>query len=381
MTNKERLITEYEEQLKLLLGAKEIVLYGNSVFAPIMEVALKDIAISGMPRVFDRGKFTDGQEIKPGIKRVIILCGMREKTRNSMRTDAKVVFPGDVCFDPYAIYYKWITECIKRECDHEVLADTIVSVRAEKAVHNIDSISTSFCNLNCKECSNGIQFRKNKKTISIEKQLSSIEKITEIMPISYCNIQGGEPLTDIHLAERLTEHAHNSRIAFFSVATNGTMVPRDDVMKAMRKAGAMFRISDYGELSSLKDELVEKAKQQAVPVDVYHRAESWLSCGDLSSHGRSEDENKKIAQTCHFGTNCLMVYDGDLYCCCRTLFADAKGIHNPDTEANVIHLLDDGTAIDIKHLNEIIEGRELYRMCDYCDNPMKKIGVAEQMKS
>jgi len=59
----------------------------------------------------------------------------------------------------------WMTRIVKRYYDHDILADSIALERDESAIHNIDSINTTNCNLNCKECSNGIQYRTDKKHI------------------------------------------------------------------------------------------------------------------------------------------------------------------------------------------------------------------------
>ena len=196
------------------------------------------------------------------------------------------------------------------------------------------------------------------------------------MPVSYCNIQGGEPLLDSCLTERLLLHAKNAKIAFITLATNGTILPSDEVFQAIRDSGIMIRISDYGKLSIKKEMLIQKAKEFLIPCDIYTRSLSWVSYGDFKAHGRTEEMNSNIASNCHFGTKDLMLYDGKLYCCCRTLFANAIGIENEAVLKNVLDVM----GIFNRHdLEGIIFGRKLNRMCDYCDYPMKTIGVAEQI--
>ena len=331
----------------------------------------------GVPiRLFDSGRFLDNADDHPLVKRVVIACGMRSKTRESMQFDASRYFPTSPCYDFFAIYYQWIKSCVKRDCDLEVLADTLIDVINEKTIHNIDSINTSICNLNCKECSNGMQVRKGKKLVDIDRHRQSLLRLTDVKPISYCNIQGGEPLLDKNLAERIMLHSANPRIAFITMATNGTIVPDDSVMTAMRNSGVMLRISDYGELSIHKDDQKRKAEQFLVPCDTYRRAESWVSYGRFIQRGRTDDENRRIPSTCHFGSKDLMLYDGTLYSCCRVLFADALGIKNDCVIRNSLNVLETFSSED---LESIVTGKYLYMMCDYCDYPLKTVQVAEQL--
>jgi len=367
---------EFDRQKEFMQQSEEIVLYGRSVLMPVLKCALRDLGVSIPIRVFDKGVFIDNKPVNLNLHYVVILCGMRLSTRQSMEKDVARFFQYYVCFDFFAVYYKWLTDCIRRNCDYEELAHTLVDVRNECAIQNIDSINTSFCNLNCKECSNGMQYRKNKINIPVDKHILSIKRITDVLPIAYCNIQGGEPFLDPHLAERLLLHAENAKIAFFSLATNGTIVPKDKIFRAIKDSGTMLRISDYGSLSAQKVKLIQKAKEFSIPCDIYQRALTWVAYGELKAHGRTNNANREIANHCHFGTKDIMLYDGKLYCCCRTLFANAIGADNYAVHENVIDVLNKFNHGD---LYKIITGSNLYSMCDYCDYPMLQVCAAEQI--
>lgn len=372
----DQLLREYEIQQEQIRQADEVILYGKTVVYPVIKAALDALKINALHKLFDGGCFANGEIFDPNLRRVVILCGMREKTRKKMRIDSAVFFPETPCFDYLAIYYNWLLNYVKRDCDPEQIAETLLAVRAERTIHNIDSINTSFCNLNCKECSNGMPYRKNKKRISVDRHIQSLNQLTRELPISYCNIQGGEPLLDRDLPERIRLHAKNPRIAFLTLATNGTILPSDEVMEAMRDAGLMLRISDYGALSKRKLLLMEKAEAFSVPCDIYHRSKFWVSYGKLEERGRTPAENRAVSENCHFGTKDLMLYDRFLFCCCRTLFADAVGLEN---DAVIANRLDLSKQFSREALMTIVSGGLLYRMCDFCDYPMKIIGVAEQL--
>ena len=59
-----------------------------------------------------------------------------------------------------------------------------------------------------------------------------------------------------------------------------------------------------------------------------------------------------------------------------TLFADAMGDYNEAMKKNTLNLDTDFTK---EELMDFASGKELWRMCDYCDYPMEIIEPAEQM--
>jgi hypothetical protein len=376
MKNSEYLNQVFDKQLSAIAAADEVVLYGQTIMRPVMEVILHEFGVNDKPiRVFDNGEFLDAGRKSEEKKLVVILCGLREKTRNSMRSSAKVYFPNVNSFDFHTLSYGWMTRIVKRDCDHDILADTIVAARDERAIHNIDSVNTTHCNLNCKECSNGIQYRTDKKHIPTDDHMAHLDRLTSVLPISFCNMQGGEPLVNKNFADLMRKHAQNPRIAFFTIATDGGVPPSEDVMVAVKQSGAMFRISNYGDLSRFKQMIKEKSAAMGIPCELYPRADSWVAYGELEPHNRAKAKNREISQTCFFGTKDLMFYDGRLFCCCRTLFAEAVGLDNDATRANILDVRKEFTEAE---LYDIVQGTHLHLMCDYCDWPMKPVLPAEQ---
>jgi len=377
MKSAEYLIQECDRQLSAIASADEVIIYGKTVIRPILEEALREFGFRDKPiRIFDKGEFSDAGENDKRRKSVVIFCGLRQKTRDSMRISSTGYFPNSICFDFYALCYGWMTRIVKRDCNHTILADTFLAARDELAIHNIDSINTTHCNLNCKECSNGIQYRTDKKHIPTDEHMAHLDRLTSVLPISFCNMQGGEPLMNKNFADLMRKHAQNPHIAFFTISTDGGIPPKDDVMLAVKQSGAVFRISNYGELSPYKQTIQEKSSAMSIPCEMYPRAESWVVYGELESHNRTEAKNRYIGNSCFFGTKDLMFYDGRLFCCCRTLFAESVGLDNEATRANILDVRKD---FSLAELYDIVNGTHLHLMCDYCDWPMKTVLPAEQL--
>ena len=375
MSNRDVLKKEFKEQSDALKKAKTIVLYGNSIVACIMKIAIKELEFEARCEIFDKGRFINEIDIS-NENVVVILCSSRLSTRKSMKSDACKYFPNSIIFDFYASYYSWITNVVKRKCDYEIFAETLILARMDKCIPNIDSINTLYCNLRCKECSNGIQYRKNKRIINVDSQIKHLEKLTNLLPISQCNFQGGEVFTDVNFASFVEKHSYNPRIGIFTIATNGTLLAKDEVFKIIKATGCMIRISDYGIISKKKDEIIAKCAEFDIPCFTFPMAETWKKFGEYKKRNRTEEENKKACTSCCFGTHDLMFVDDKIYCCLRTLFASAIG---EDTEEMRANTLDLDSNITLEQLQNFVDGKNLWRMCDYCDSPMEDVEPAEQL--
>lgn len=368
---------EFNNQNESLAKSDLIVLYGNSVIACILKSALIDLGYNTQCVIFDKGSFVnDFIDISQYNNIVVYLCSSRINTRNDMTADAVKFFSGADIFDYFAVYYKWITDIIKRKCDTKVLAITLHKCRLDDCIHNIDSINTLYCNLKCKECSNGIQYRKEKRVINVDSQISHLKKITDLISINQCNFQGGEVFTDVNFSTFIEKHAENPHIAFFTVATNGTILPPDNVFESIRNIGGMIRISDYGSVSVHKQDIFKKCKEFNIPCFKFPMAERWRKFGTFKARNRLESELKAICKQCCFGTHDMMFIDDKIFCCLRTLFADAIGETNEAMASNTLDLNSD---FDYNTLMSFVNGDKLWKMCDYCDYPMDYIEPAEQL--
>lgn len=368
---------EFEYQIKILRECDTLVIYGQSVLSSMAIVALKEFGVKSRLRFFDRGKYIDNKSpvISKNAKACVLISAMRNNVITEIKHDCNGYFPGTKCFDLYAIYYKWIIDCCKRKCDRKLFATTLHSIREGNAFFAIDCINTTYCNLNCVECSNGIPERKEKSHIHINDMVNSLSRITKIKPICNCNIQGGEPLMYPNINSNILRIAQNPRIAFITLATNGTLLPSEETFHFLKNAGVIIRISDYAEKSKMKQQLEKKSNSLGIPCKTYARAEKWFSYGKLEPRLRSDIENQAISKKCFFGTNDMMLLGSKLFCCCRSLYVDALG----RTELlgnNVIDLNDDG--VSTESIVELFEGKYLYKMCDYCSYPLEEVEVAFQ---
>ena len=154
-------------------------------------------------------------------------------------------------------------------------------------------------------------------------------------------------------------------------------MPTQNMFETIYKIGAMIRISDYGELSRHKEDILNACKKMNIPCFLFPMAKTWKKFGDFYKRNRIEEELKKVCSDCCFGTHDLMFIDDKIYCCLRTLFANAIGADNEAVQNNCLDLEKDITE---QQLIDFVQGKYLWQMCDYCDSPMQSIKPAEQIK-
>lgn len=377
-SKRESLIAEAYNHLKIAEGTEIIVLYGKTILAPLARIILKSFHIQAGIYQFDRKYAKEGDSYELFRDACVILCGSTPSTRESMQSDAMRLFGGAIqCIDIFPMYYLWVLTCVRRKCDMEVLAETVDQARTDVHAVNLAMVNTSCCTLKCKDCSNGIPYRKKLFVTDPKQFVNDLSRITELTPVYQLVIHGGEALLDRNLPEELYHVAENPNVAVIVLITNGTLIPSDDVVEALKETGTILMISDYGEHSPKLEDIIRMSGKEGIPCEPYERAKEWSVYGEWERHHRSEEENRQIARDCFFGTKCIYIYDGTLYCCSRTMAAVAQ---EESVEAASYNCMPIDESLTKENLFNLINGKELYRMCDYCDWPMKTVAPAEQLQ-
>lgn len=105
------------------------------------------------------------------------------------------------------------------------------------------------CNLKCRDCGNFCPISvPETKSYNIENVISDLALVlNNVGKIGYLQIQGGEPFIYKDLDKLLMYVIKHKKIGHVEIATNGTVIPKDSVIEAMRKkTNLVVRISDYG---------------------------------------------------------------------------------------------------------------------------------------
>lgn len=249
--------------------------------------------------------------------------------------------------------------------------------------HWTNYLITTRCNLNCKYCLNFNEYLKRPVDVSMDSFEQHFKILFEKFDYLYSlHLTGGETQLTRDLPEKIRFlKQYKERIYDFFVITNGTIVPSEGVLEAVKSMNGWFLIDDYSETvpQSKICEITKKMDAYRVGYTV-SKAHSWF---DLSVDKYSIDNcsNEALIQhkdKCH---NYLHEFaEGNIYSCCYQQYAyrAGKGV------------LDDGDYISIKEKSkmEILEFRQGYSingftsLCKHCrglGDTAKMVGVAEQI--
>lgn len=115
-------------------------------------------------------------------------------------------------------------------------------------LHHVNVNITDQCTLRCRDCSLLIPYYKERKQYPLAEVLDGLNKLFEVVDyIQEVHLIGGEPLLYPELSELISEIGgkYRHKIGEFAIATNGTVLPSEEICQAAKKHNVFFTISDY----------------------------------------------------------------------------------------------------------------------------------------
>lgn len=182
------------------------------------------------------------------------------------------------------------------------------------------------CNFKCRDCGNFAphspkEFRRYKVDDIIESLNIIIKHANEVRNIQ---IQGGEPFLYTDLAKLVKYLGERKRVGgvihSITIATNGSILPSNELLQLFRENDVEVRISDYNIVHDQAQMLKKKCEEMGVHC-FYHEFASkqtmWYSCGDIDTPPE-KDEKVILARyrKCSFHS-CLTLERGELSYCSR----------------------------------------------------------------
>lgn len=169
---------------------------------------------------------------------------------------------------------------------------------------------------------------------------------------------------------------------YICVATNGSIIPSDEVLEILCKYEVTVRISDYGfnreKAKQLKKLLDEHGCKNSFYEFANHQA-LWYDCGGLTVD--RENNDKKVTDryaTCDFN-DCLTLERGELSYCSRA--PNAWRIQGFERKTSDFCVVDDRKSF-AEDLAEFVNNRHAMEACRYCYGTNEKplIPAAIQME-
>ena len=271
----------------------------------------------------------------------------------------------------------------KFEGGKEFLSTPIKSFKIFKGkilcVEYLELVLTTYCTLNCKGCSALMEHYKKRKHTDAKMNIKALEKmLNSVDLIIQLRLLGGEPLCYPELYEILSYVNKQDKIKRVTIVTNGTLLIKDSkILELLKNKKFDVYISNYGENSFKKDELIKQLKEYKIKYFLSKQDSIWRDYGDLECRNRSKRELRKQFYKCKIMCNSL--YEGKLFHCPRSSHGANLGLI-PLKQCDYIDLLDEKITCNqlrkklYKFLYEYVPYVEA---CNYCNNVTKEIGTIQ----
>ena len=113
-------------------------------------------------------------------------------------------------------------------------------------IDSIDLMLTEKCSLKCKDCSNLMQFYAKPVDEDFDMVISSVDKLMNTVDfVREVRLLGGEPLM-YKKVDLVVQHVLKYKnFDQLKINTNGTIIPKDEKLKAFQNKRVFFDISNY----------------------------------------------------------------------------------------------------------------------------------------
>ncbi len=232
---------------------------------------------------------------------------------------------------------------------------------------SISFLPSTACNLDCRYCLNFNPFAKQFYVREWEDLVKDVDLFFSCVDrIMLFHISGGEPMIYKYTADLALyiDKNYGNRIDTLRMVTNGTIVPKDEMLEKLSKCRLEITVDDYREavprFTEQFDRLICKLKEYQIPYYI-NKVDSWIDLGPEKTDysGRTEEWLEEHRENCSQSWQELR--DGKLYSCNYASYATVAGIAGEQDLEEVYDL----TKFIPKKKKELVEFRLGYTTKGY----------------
>jgi hypothetical protein len=274
------------------------------------------------------------------------------------------------------VLFSFFVEIAQRSCDPEALATTISLLYPNEETPppcrspSVSCVVTEKCTLNCKDCGAFVPDNTRPTTYSASRIVDDIEKYCSAFDVvHHIALQGGEPFMHKEI-ERIVEGVSRiPNLLFIDFVTNGTLVPKSQVLDTIRRHGACVIISDYGPASSKISQLSEVCRHNEIFVDYYsYQGNDWGMQTPIYPRKRGHKTNTDVFSKCVSNTMiCCQIMDGKVHRCAFSNFTHKLKLI-PEFAGDFVDVTKFGGACDelTEEIRSLATRKTALSACDYC---------------
>lgn len=232
---------------------------------------------------------------------------------------------------------------------------------------SISFLPSTACNLDCRYCLNFNPFAKQFYVREWEDLVKDVDLFFSCVDrIMLFHISGGEPMIYKYTADLALyiDKNYGNRIDTLRMVTNGTIVPKDEMLEKLSKCRLEITVDDYREavprFTEQFDRLICKLKEYQIPYYI-NKVDSWIDLDPEKTDysGRTEEWLEEHRENCSQSWQELR--DGKLYSCNYASYATVAGIAGEQDLEEVYDL----TKFIPKKKKELVEFRLGYTTKGY----------------
>lgn len=303
----------------------------------------------------------------PGVLNSGNLPAMQQMLRDAGAADVRY-------FMPQAVFC-YFTEIKARNCNPSALAESFGKLYGDAGKTLVCSPSLSYvitqkCTLNCKDCGAFVPENAKPATFPASAIVEDIRKYCSAFDIvHHIALQGGEPFLHREIASIVEQISAIPNLLFVDIVTNGTIVPKPDVLETISRNGVCVIISDYGAASPKIAPLTEACKKSGIYVGYYNYVgDAWGSQYPMRKRNRNTEANDAIFRYCVSNPMvCGQIMDGKFHRCSFSNFTEYLRL-TPELEGDFVNLaaLEFGDATLAQKIRAIALRGTALAACDYC---------------
>lgn len=240
--------------------------------------------------------------------------------------------------------------------------------RSELYIPSISFLPSTKCNLNCEACLNFTPYMKEALVRPWEVVKKDVDLFFQHVDyIMLFHISGGEPLLYPYLKELVEYIGENYRhkIHFLRTVTNGTVLPKPEILECFKKYRVDVTLDDYREAVPQFTERFDKIRslfeEYEIPYEI-NKVDQWIDLAPMTTDHSMWDKNRltKHFEGCHVPWQELR--GGKIYSCNYASYAIVAGFME-EQDDEVFHL----DSYDKSQLKELMEFRMGYNEKGYVE--------------
>lgn len=246
--------------------------------------------------------------------------------------------------------------------------------KLDNEILHLDLVITEFCTLKCRDCSNLMQYYQCPEQLDADEIIRDLVRVLECVRVRELKILGGEPFVNQKVLIKVLDFLsgeYGDRVDTINIITNGTLVPREiclDAMKANPKTVVTF--SNYGKRSAFQDKFIDCCKEMGIRYNVLDESFYWLDFGRPVEYAEPDEFVKHQYKHCYNRKNCNTLFRGGFYTCPRQAHGIRLGLI-PDDKDEYVDLNDprykERNALRNAILG-VVRRKKPVRACRYCLN-------------